>query len=331
MDLRKYKLGRFFLDTPMGAKLGEQEPLLSREDRQLFLAMAEAIYPVVGVDVSAWQGDIDWPKLSTKVYYAYIRAGRGNDYRDSYYDKNVLGAKQTGRAYGTYWYMIPRTATNFKNQVDLFSEIYKDSGSQLPPVMDFEESSLDKSGTMGWFVKAVTRFVENTGVYPMVYTSAGWWNGHVARNDIAKQCLLWVAAWTTAENPLIPSDWGSINQPRTWTFWQHTSKLVGKDYGVSSINLDGDRYHYSLAQFNKQFKTNLSPLGGEVPPPPGEIIPLYKVQLKSVLNPRGSASVSGTDFGAVGKDSIIPIVEEKDGFGRSEFWISVKDEYVTKL
>jgi hypothetical protein len=184
---------------------------------------------------------------------------------------------------------------------------------------------------MGWFLKAVYRFIEETDIYPMIYTSAGWWNGHVARNDLAKQCKLWVAAWTTAESPIIPNDWGDINQPKTWTFWQYTSKLVGKDYGVSSTNLDGNRYHYSLAQFNQEFKTNLTPLGGELPPPPtGEISPLYKIKTLTTVNPRGSASITGTDFGVVGKDSIIPIVEESGEFGKSEFWVTIKPEYVEK-
>jgi lysozyme len=235
------------------------------------IARLEALaYPVVGVDVSYWQGAIDWTKLACHAYFAFIRAGRGNADYDTRYSEYLDGAHKAGRAVGLYWYMQPRTGTaNFKQHVDNFASRYKGSASQLPPVFDVEENGgMSRTELTGWIQKAVARFQEWTGVSPMIYTSPGFWNANTYRNDWAKTLPLWDAHWTTADEPVIPNDWGAINNPKTWTFWQHSSKGNGADYGASSTNIDLNRYHYSLAQFNAQFGTSLKPLEPEQPPPP---------------------------------------------------------------
>jgi len=228
------------------------------------------IYPVVGVDVSYWQSAIDWNKLGKQVYFVFIRAGRGNADFDTMYESYLTGAHNAGRGIGLYWYMMPRTTSNFKLNVDSFVSRYRKSASQLPPVLDVEENGgMSKTELTGWIQKAVKYFQDATGVSPMIYTSPGFWNANTYRNDWAKQLMLWNAHWTTADEPIIPNDWGAVAQPRTWTFWQHSSKGDGAKYGASSTFIDLNRYHYSLATFNQQFNMDLKPLDtAPIPPPP---------------------------------------------------------------
>ncbi len=252
-----------------------------REFYRSRIAKIEAIlYPVVGVDISYWQGGIDWSRLASKVYFVFIRAGRGNADKDTFYGNYLKAAHNKGRGIGIYWYMKPNTATNWKQHLASFVPMYKDSGSQLPPVFDVEETALSKTETTGWLQKAVAGFQEQAGINPMIYTSAGFWNNNTYRNDWAKILDLWIAHWTISDEPIIPNDWGAINQPKTWTFWQHSSKGNGADYGVSSINIDLDRYHYSLAAFNQKYKMNLSPLEPSPPPPPPTPEPTHDEQVK---------------------------------------------------
>lgn len=240
-----------------------------REFLQSKVQKAQAVdYPVVGVDISSWQGTIDWAKLASKIYFVFIRAGRGNADRDAMYNSYLTNAHAQKRAVGVYWYMKPNTTSNWKQHLASFVPIYKDSGSQLPPVFDVEETALNKSGTMAWMYKIQRDFEDQTNVTPMIYTSPGFWNGNLERSDFPKQLPLWVAHWTTADSPLLPNDWGAINNPKTWTFWQHAVLSNGAEYGVSSAKLDHDRYQYSLAYFNSQYKMNLLPLDDTVPPPP---------------------------------------------------------------
>lgn len=300
-----------------------------REIYRSRVAKIEALlYPVVGVDISAWQGNVDFGKLATKVYYVFIRAGRGNADYDIKYATYLKGAQTYGRGIGLYWYMIPRTGTNFKQHVATFSAVYKDSGSQLPPVFDVEDNGgMSRTELTGWLQKAVMMFEDIAGVSPMIYTSAGFWNSNTYRNDWAKRLDLWVAHWTTADEPIIPNDWGAISNPKTWKFWQYSSKGKGYDYGVSSINIDLDRYHYSLAQFNQQYKMDLKPLEPMPPTPPpvptDKIHPLYTMEITAdTLNARAGDATSYTDIGNLLKGTQLPVIEESGDWVKSEFYFN---------
>lgn len=252
-----------------------------REIYRSKIVKAEALlYPVVGVDISSWQGNIDFGKLASKVYFIFIRAGRGNADYDVNYKVYLKGAHDKGRGVAIYWYMKPNTGINWKQHLASFVPVYKDSGSQLPPIFDAEETALSKTETTGWLQKAVAGFEDQAGISPMMYSSAGFWNGNVYRNDWAKALELYVAHWTTADEPIIPNDWGAINNPKTWDFWQHSNKGNGANYGVSSINIDLDRYHYSLAAFNQKYKMNLLPLESLPPTPPPTPEPTHDEQVK---------------------------------------------------
>lgn len=301
-----------------------------REFYQSRIAKAYAIlYPVVGVDISYWQGAVDWDILASKIYFAFIRAGRGNSDYDTQYPNYLKGAHDKGRAVGLYWYMMPRTGVNFKQHVYSFASVYKDSGSQLPPVFDIEENGgMSKTQLTGWIQKAVALFEDTAGVSPIIYTSPGFWNSNTYRNDWAKQLDLWIAHWTTADSPIIPNDWGAISNPKTWTFWQHTSKGNGKEHGVSSASIDLNRYQWSLFVFNQQYKMSLPPLGEPIPPPPppppteDKIKPLYIAEVTAnVLNARAGNGTIYSDIGNLLKGTQVPITEEDGEWIKSEFWI----------
>lgn len=316
------KISRPFSDQLKARTLAD--PI--RELYRSKIAKIEALlYPVIGVDISYWQGNIDFGRLASKVYFIFIRAGRGNADYDTNYKVYLKGAHDRGRAVGIYWYMKPNTGTNWKQHVASFVSAYKDSGSQLPPVFDVEETSLSKTETTGWLQKAINSFYEQTNVYPMIYTSAGFWNANVYRNDWAKNLDLWDAHWTTADEPIIPNDWGAINNPETWDFWQHSSKGDGIAHGVSSTFIDLNRHHYSLATFNLRYKTNLSPLGSDIPIPPtpieDKIKPLYFAETTAqVLNARAGDGANYSDIGNLPNGTLLPVVEESGDWLKTEFW-----------
>src|SRR5574341_516363 len=298
---------------------------LIREYYRSKIARIEAIlYPVVGVDISYWQQTIDWNKLASKIYFVFIRAGRGNADRDTLYPVNLQHAHDKGRAVGIYWYMKPNTTSNWKQHLDIIIPIYNDSGSQLPIVFDCEETALDKTDTTGWIDKAVHNFEDRVGISPAIYTSAGFWNANTYRNDWAKKLSLWVAHWTTADTPILPYDWSAINNPEPWDFWQYSSRGSGSAYGVSSTYVDLDRYPYSLATFNQQYGMNLSPLESLPPPiPTDKIHPLYQVEITAdVLNARAGDGTTYTDIGNLLKGTQLPVTEESGDWLKSEFYFN---------
>lgn len=299
-----------------------RDPL--REIYQSRIAKVQAVdYPVVGVDVSYWQQFIDWDMLASKVYFAFLRAGLGNSDYDTRYPEYLNGAHRTGRGVGLYWYMKPRVGTNFKQHVYSFASIYKDSSSQLPPVFDVEETGgLNKTELTGWLQKAVMLFEDTVGISPMIYTSPGFWNTNIYRNDWAKNLPLWVAHWTTADNPILPNDWGAINIPKPWAFWQHSSKGIGSEYGASSKYIDLNRYHWSLASFNANYNMDLKPLDSAPPLIEDKIKPLYIAEITvNVLNARAGDGIIYSDIGNLLKGTQLPVVEEVGDWQKVELYM----------
>lgn len=65
-----------------------------------------AKYPVRGVDVSAYQGDIDWEELSSQnISFAFIKAAEGSSFVNSYFRYNFEQAQKTKLAVGAYHFL----------------------------------------------------------------------------------------------------------------------------------------------------------------------------------------------------------------------------------
>src|SRR5690606_2275403 len=62
-----------------------------------------ARYDVRGVDVSAWQGTVDWPTIARQdVDFAYVKATEGSSFVDRQFEANLRGARQAGLLVGAY-------------------------------------------------------------------------------------------------------------------------------------------------------------------------------------------------------------------------------------
>ena len=141
---------------------------------------------VNGTDVSKWQGEIDWQKAkSAGAQFAIIRAGSidniaGNCYEDTQFRRNAELAPQAMPT-GFYWYFRPNW--NALIQADFFCDLIQDKSWKIYPVIDVEEhASMTKTAVASAVWSVTNRVYQRTGVRPMIYASAGFWNSHVARN-----------------------------------------------------------------------------------------------------------------------------------------------------
>jgi lysozyme len=94
-------------------------------------------YPIHGIDVSRWQGDVDWQKVrSAGVSFAYIKATEGGDFADPKFRDYWAGAKRAGVARGAYHYFyFCRPAVQ---QARWFIENVPRDSAALPHVLDME-------------------------------------------------------------------------------------------------------------------------------------------------------------------------------------------------
>lgn len=296
------------------------------------------IWPVKMTDVSAWQGVIDFTLMCQQAQVIYIRAGYGNEGFDGTAATNAAGAKNVGMPWGLYWYV--KAGKDFKKHVASFKSVWQDFGGVMPPVWDCEYTDYlvnVKNNTGNWLTKLIKNWQDATGIDPIIYTRANWWNSNTYRMDWPKTLLLWTAHYNSGiTEPLIPDDWGKVANPRTWTFWQWSADGNGKGalHGVESYSIDLDRYNGSIAQFNNRFKTDIKPLGEVTPPPPppstDPIKPLYRVKFSgTALNVRGGPGAEYTDLGEITTNAVVPIVEESGDWVRIDGWIH--KNYVKKI
>lgn len=194
-----------------------------------------------GVDVSKWQGTIDWPMVRADgIDYAFIRASYGQTGVDTTFDANWAGASSAGVLRGAYHYFNPAYSgvTQAMNMLAQFDDPL-DLG-ELPIVVDVEESAgAPIPATYAARVKEfVDTIVAQTGRTPMIYTGGSFWDTYVASSTFSS-APVWVAHYfndrTTSHCPNTPDAWPS------WTFWQYSEMgtVAGITGGVDVDVFDG--------------------------------------------------------------------------------------------
>lgn len=183
-----------------------------------------------GVDVSRWQGAMDWQKArEAGARFAFIRATDGTGYVDPFLEPNVSAAQTAGILTGCFHLFRPGSSP--VDQAVHFSE-HLPGGLMLPPVLDLEIHiyyEADVAHAVWTWLREVERCVSRR---PLIYTNLYWWNRYVGNVDWAKNYDLWMAQPTSAPEPTLPAPWTS------WRFWQYASRSDGPEYGASSPYID---------------------------------------------------------------------------------------------
>ena len=250
---------------------------------------------VQGVDVSYWQGKIDWKKLATKCQFAYIRAGWGVT-KDIRLDENIAGANSVGMPFGNYHYFMPKI--NAIEQADAFLSWsgrfldgnYKPWGV-LEPAIDCEEKGIttigiSKTAYGSAILTWLLHFQGETAIEPIIYTSPGFWNDRVGKTTWAKNYELWLANWNTTYT--LPWDWVGAMP----LFWQYAVRPDGYEWGMSGKGLDHDVYIGSTESFNLRYGTNITP--PQPPPCPNEIIAKVAFNIRAAPNDLYTTPILGT-------------------------------------
>lgn len=98
---------------------------------------SRAQYPVRGVDVSSYQGEINWEVLASQdLQFAFIKATEGSSHVDKYFESNFREALQTGLRVGAYHFFSYDSSG--ATQADNFIATVSKITNMLPPVVDVE-------------------------------------------------------------------------------------------------------------------------------------------------------------------------------------------------
>ena len=171
-------------------------------------------YTKVGIDVSEWQGNINWKKVKkTGVEFAILRIGFGHTTKsgiviDSKFKNNLKGAKEAGIPLGLYFYSYAKTKKEAEEQANWIVKQLNGQKLDLPIAFDWENwNSFNKYGvsfkTLSDIAQTFIDTVEKNGYKGMLYSSAYYlnkiWNDfdntwvayYTSNNDFEKPYIMW--------------------------------------------------------------------------------------------------------------------------------------------
>lgn len=168
-----------------------------------------------GIDVSHYQGNIDWKKVAkeAEVSYAYIKCSEGATIQDEYYRRNVEEARKAGISVGAYHFYRP--ASSPADQLANMTGIADSRHMDIVPIIDIESRGKDSNET---FIANLRTFIDAVGQHygckPMLYTGQNFYNKHL--QGLFKDHV-WMIAKYQEEAPI-------LEDSHDYAFWQFTSK-----------------------------------------------------------------------------------------------------------
>ncbi|PWA07483.1 GH25 family lysozyme [Flavobacterium psychrotolerans] len=208
-----YYLG--FKSHKVAAHSGEEDKRFS--DVRNFQLLSKYEDKVAGLDVSQYQGEINWEQVHTlentfPIGFVFIRATAGTDKVDLQFEKNWVGTKNNKIIRGAYHYYRPNE--NSLEQATLFIQNVHLQKGDLPPVLDIEKlpknQSIDslKVGLKRWLEKIDAHY----NVRPIIYTSSTYYD------DFLKEEFSDYTFWIANYNFFVE------DIKVDWLFWQFTEK-----------------------------------------------------------------------------------------------------------
>lgn len=193
-----------------------------------------------GIDVSKWQGKIDWKKVrQSGKDFAIIKAG-GSDaglYKDHYFETNYAGAKAAGVHVGAYYFVGSKCLSAADGEADAlrFVDQLKGKKFEYPVYMDVEAPPAGMKNRVTEAVIAFCRIMENYGYYVGIYGSDISGFKERMNLDSLKAYDKWVASYGSFPS-YVPEPFG---------MWQYSS--TGSVAGIAG-NVDLDIAYYNFPQ-----------------------------------------------------------------------------------
>ena len=193
---------------------------------------------VQGVDVSVFQGTVDWTQVKgAGIDFAIARISDGSDL-DTQFATNWSGMKTAGLIRGAYQYFEPGQDPTTQANIVIAAVGVLGAGD-LPVTADMEISGGESAATIVANLQTWSAAVTaGTGKTPMVYTAEGYWDSSVGGSAAFGAEPLWVANWNVT-CPTLPTGWSA------WDFWQWSD--MGTVAGVTGM-VDLDEYNGTLAE-----------------------------------------------------------------------------------
>ena len=154
---------------------------------------------IFGIDVSEWQGTIDWAKAKAGgVKFAILRAGISSR-ADKCFTINYAACENAGIPVGAYWYCTATTVADAKAQAKLFLQVISGKKFVYPVYMDLEEPAQFALGKAkcSELVDAFLTVLEQAGYFAGLCCSTSYLQQYLT-DSIRSRYAIWVAQYYTS-------------------------------------------------------------------------------------------------------------------------------------
>lgn len=206
---------------------------------------------IKGIDVSSYQGNPDWSKVSNSgIKFAILRIHQKSGV-DTSFEHNYKGCKSNGILIGGYKYSYALTPAQAIDEAEDVLSVLGGRGLDFPVFYDLEWSqqrSLGKQAIENIAVAFLTR-IKKAGYKVGIYCNLDWYNNVLT--DALKQYDCWIARYPASDN-------GSVQErlrPNVGVGWQYSSKA--KIPGING-NVDRDVFYKDYKDTDQKGETTMA-------------------------------------------------------------------------
>lgn len=202
-----------------------------------------------GIDVSYYQGNIDWSKVKEEIDFAILRLGwignSNNHTLDSKFETYYKSCKSEGIPIGVYVYNYCSSQDSVKSGAEWVLNKLKGKSIDLPVYLDMEDSSIQNLGKdkLTNICIAFNTIIENAGYWAGVYANLNWYTNYLNKDIIKAKYTTWVAHYGVSQD----------RYENQYDMLQYSS--TGKLSGISG-NVDMDIMYRDLINDIKGSYTN---------------------------------------------------------------------------
>ncbi len=168
-----------------------------------------------GIDVSHYQGHIDWAKVakSQTISYVYLKATEGESFVDRTYHRNLREVRRVGLSVGSYHFYRPNISPQL--QFENIRRNVKREHQDLVPMIDIEVRGRVSDAQFIRDLKKLIKLVENHyGKKPLLYSYQNFYNRHLVGHFPGYH---WMMAKYHAERPYLTDN-------ADYIMWQYTAE-----------------------------------------------------------------------------------------------------------
>lgn len=183
-----------------------------------------AVSGLPGIDVSAYQGNLNWSSIAPHIDFVYAKATEGTYYTNPDFYNQYVGPYNAGLIRGAYHFGIPNNSGG-ATQADYFAHHgggWSADGKTLPGALDIEYNpygsecyGLTQSQMTSWIWAFVNEYAFDEHVYPVIYSTFNWWSTCTGNaSGFQNYDPFWIACYCSTAGTL-PAGYGF------YTFWQY--------------------------------------------------------------------------------------------------------------